>query len=107
MTKKLNLFLFELKLSFRTLSVSVFCERHDDFPTHSYASHTWPLTIDEELFDSQFADDTMLYVPYSEDALDTHIFCLAIGACINWTKSSGIPVGMKDDCTWGEDVGFT
>lgn len=30
-----------------------------------------PLSIEEDLLDSEFVDDTMLYMPYSEDSLDT------------------------------------
>lgn len=71
-----------------------------------------PVGIDEELLDSEFADDTMLYAPYSVDALDSirdalDTFCLASGALINWTKSSGFLVGVEDACVWGQDVGFT
>lgn len=71
-----------------------------------------PLGIEEELPDTEFADDTMLFVTYSEEVLDSlhdalDGFYLASGARINWAKSSGIPVGVEDVCAWGQDDGFT
>ena len=66
----------------------------------------------EEILDSEYADDTMIFSEFSDLALDRlrstlDRFCLASGAKISWEKSSGFLVGTDAQSTWGQDVGFT
>lgn len=58
--------------------------------------------------DSEFADDTMLYIHFVADVLDTLRGLLdTLCGRINWAKSLGILVGIEEDVSWGLDVGFT
>ncbi|MCO5548017.1 hypothetical protein L7F22_001473 [Adiantum nelumboides] len=54
----------------------------------------------------EYADDTLLFLHYTFDALDTiryalEVFCIASGALINWEKYYGILAGLNDILTWG------
>ena len=53
-----------------------------------------PIRDDADLLDSEYADDTALYVQDDIDSLERvrhslEVFCLAAGAKINWHKSVG------------------
>ncbi|MCO5607522.1 hypothetical protein L7F22_061719 [Adiantum nelumboides] len=65
-----------------------------------------PVADEPDLIDQEYADDTLLFLHYSPDVLDTiryalEVFCVAIGARIKWDKSYGILVGSDDVPTWG------
>ncbi|MCO5569111.1 hypothetical protein L7F22_022818 [Adiantum nelumboides] len=65
-----------------------------------------PMADEPDLIDQEYADDTLLFLHYSPDVLDTirdalEIFCVASGARINWHKSYGILAGSDDIPTWG------
>ncbi|MCO5548673.1 hypothetical protein L7F22_002132 [Adiantum nelumboides] len=58
------------------------------------------------LIDQEYTDDTLLFLHYSPDILDTiryalEVFCVTTGACVNWDKSYGILAGSDDVPTWG------
>ena len=51
-----------------------------------------PIRDDKELLDSEYVDDTDLYVQDDVESLERarlalEVFCLAVGAKINWHKS--------------------
>ena len=65
-----------------------------------------------ELLDSEYADDTLLIMEFSEDTLDRvrgliDRFCFASGARVNWHKSLGILFGTDALTDWGLADGFT
>ncbi|MCO5595993.1 hypothetical protein L7F22_050045 [Adiantum nelumboides] len=65
------------------------------------------LVADEpNLIDQEYGDDTLLFLHYSHDVLDTiryalEVYCVASGARINWDKSYGILARSDDVPTWG------
>ncbi|MCO5598408.1 hypothetical protein L7F22_052503 [Adiantum nelumboides] len=65
-----------------------------------------PVADELDLIDQKYANDTLLFLHYSIEVLDTIryalcVFCVASGARINWDKSYGILVGSDDVYTWG------
>ncbi|MCO5568996.1 hypothetical protein L7F22_022701 [Adiantum nelumboides] len=66
-----------------------------------------PVSDEPELIDQNDADDTLLFLHYTPNALDMiryaldEVFCVASGACINWDKAYGILAGSDDIPTWG------
>ncbi|MCO5610734.1 hypothetical protein L7F22_064975 [Adiantum nelumboides] len=65
-----------------------------------------PVADKPDLVDLEYADDTLFFLHYSPDILDTirdalEVFCVASGAHINWHKSYGILAGSEDFPTWG------
>ncbi|MCO5604157.1 hypothetical protein L7F22_058318 [Adiantum nelumboides] len=65
-----------------------------------------PISDEPELIDQEYADDTLLFLHYTHDALDTiwyalEVYCVASGARINWDKSCGILASSDDIPTWG------
>ncbi|MCO5570229.1 hypothetical protein L7F22_023947 [Adiantum nelumboides] len=70
-----------------------------------------PVADEPDLIVQEYADDTLLFLHYSHDVLDTiryalEVFCVASGARMNWDKSYGILAGSNDVPTWGP-VDFT
>ncbi|MCO5611594.1 hypothetical protein L7F22_065848 [Adiantum nelumboides] len=67
-----------------------------------------PMANEPDLIDQEYADDTLLFLHYSPDVLDTiryalEVFCVASGAHINWDKSYDILAGSENVPTWGLD----
>ena len=65
----------------------------------------------EELLDSEFADDTGLYLHGQEANLERaeqalHTFCIASGALINWRKTVAFWVSSSPTPSWSPDPGF-
>ncbi|MCO5568972.1 hypothetical protein L7F22_022676 [Adiantum nelumboides] len=65
-----------------------------------------PVADEPDLIDHEYADDTLMFLHYSPDVLDTicyalEVFCFASGAGIIWDKSYGILAGSYDVPTWG------
>ncbi|MCO5601645.1 hypothetical protein L7F22_055768 [Adiantum nelumboides] len=65
-----------------------------------------PVDDEPDLIDQEYADDTLLFLYYSPDVLDTmryalEVFCVASGARISWDKTYGILAGSYDIPTWG------
>ena len=63
------------------------------------------LAMQQELLDSEFADDTAIYVQGNDDNLSklqvvAEQFCLASRAKINWHKSLGFWVSQNSLPTW-------
>ena len=59
-----------------------------------------PIRDDFELLDSEYADDTVLYVQDDEGTLERvrlalEVFCLVAGAKINWHKSIGFLIDLR------------
>ena len=70
-----------------------------------------PIRNDAELLDSEYADDTALYVQDDMESLERvrlalEIFCLAVGAKINWHKSVGFLTDPGASSQWGIFLGF-
>ena len=60
-----------------------------------------PIDESEDLLDQEYMDDTLLFCDFAPHALDSlrigiNIFRCAIGACINWHKSSGFVVAEDE-----------
>ncbi|MCO5564155.1 hypothetical protein L7F22_017811 [Adiantum nelumboides] len=65
-----------------------------------------PVADEPNLIDQEYADETLLFLHYSRDVLDTiqdalEVFCVTSGARINWDKSYGILAGSGDVPIWG------
>ena len=59
-----------------------------------------------ELLDSEYADDTAQYVQDDVESLERvrlalEVFCLAVGAKINWHKSIGFLMDPGASSQWG------
>ncbi|MCO5590954.1 hypothetical protein L7F22_044930 [Adiantum nelumboides] len=64
------------------------------------------LPVVSDLLDQEYADDTLLFLHYFPDVLDSiqyalEVFCVDSGARINWVKSYGILAGSDDVLAWG------
>jgi len=71
-----------------------------------------PVGDQDELLDSEYANDTLLFLDFSFEALDwvrtlLDCFYLATRARVNWNKSSGLLIGTEELYSWGETDGFT
>ena len=63
------------------------------------------------MLDSEFADDTMLYLQGNEANLErahiaVHLFCKASGSSINWNKSKGFWNSSEAEPVWKPNVEF-
>ena len=70
-----------------------------------------PIRDDAELLDSEYADDTALYVQDDIETLERvrlalEVFCLTTGAKINWHKSVGFLTDPGASLQWGIFLGF-
>ena len=64
-----------------------------------------PIRDDSELLDSEYADDTMLYIQHDEMSLERvrlalEVFCMAAEAKINWNKSVGFLTDPRASSQW-------
>ena len=65
----------------------------------------------KSLLDSEFADDTMLYLQGNEENLERaqsaiDLFCKASGASINWNKSKGFWISSESNPLWKPNAEF-
>ena len=65
----------------------------------------------KSLLDSEFADDTMLYLQGNEANLERaqsaiDLFCKASGASINWNKSKGFWISSESNPLWKPNAEF-
>ena len=70
-----------------------------------------PIRDDADPLDSEYADDTALYVQDDIESLEQvrlslEVFCLAAGAKINWHKSIGFLTEPGASSQWGIFLGF-
>ena len=70
-----------------------------------------PIRDDTELLDSEYANDTALYVQDDVESLERmrlalEVFCLVAGAKINWHKSIRFLTDLGANSQWGIFLGF-
>ncbi|MCO5579950.1 hypothetical protein L7F22_033817 [Adiantum nelumboides] len=83
-------------------------ETMSDFLRAQQPALLMPAVDELDLVDQEYAEDTLLFLGYTSDVLDTirhvlDVYCVASGARINWHKSYGILVGSEEISIWKRD----